>query len=196
MKKLGLIISGTGISFALLIFLYSSQRAKEPTNISPDLSAQTPTSSQIGSNKPKSNDSTLANKIILTTPGPTDDQTLSELKKSPALETYLPRVEDVRAELNQDPHNTPKALLAFSVALSDQMDLALRSLPASRYLLAELQICASQDKTPSSAAAICIKNAYELSAKYEELTPDADALKSKAPPEAQQIFKNMKSMGL
>lgn len=112
------------------------------------------------------------------------------------IEKIIPKTEDLRAEVQADPHETPKSLIRFSLDLSQKMDVALKSLEASRSLINELQTCASETSTPESAAAICIKNAYELSGKYGDLKPQADAVRSHAGLKAQKIYDQMKTMGL
>ncbi len=137
------------------------------------------------------------------TPKPTtslspEESPLETLKRMTPVEKLIPKIEDIREEIAQDPHQTPQSLLNFAVELSEKMDVALRSREASEFLLSELKDCTAGEKvkTAPSASAACIKNAYELSAKYDELRHEADLVNSQADPEAQKIYKNMQNLGL
>ncbi len=135
---------------------------------------------------------------LKSTPTKLKTSPLDQLKLTSPLEKLLPKLEDVRAEVEKDPHQTPSSLIRFAAEMSVKMDIALQSKEASQFLLNELLDCTSNEKskTTVSTSAACIKNAYELSSKYEDLSQDADRVKSRADPEAQRIYNSMKGLGL
>ncbi len=120
------------------------------------------------------------------------------LKSRPPIEKQIPKLQNVRDEVAKNPHRTPHSLMQFSADLSDKMVLALQSKEASQYMMKQLDACASGDAvaTASSASAVCIKSAYELSAKYPELVGDSDKIRDHADPKALKIYKGMKRLGL
>ncbi len=133
-----------------------------------------------------------------TKPQAIKDPSTKALESKPPIEKQIPKLEDVKKEVAADPHKTPRSLIQFSLDLGTKMDIALKSKEASEKMMQELGVCAKGErvKTPPSASAICIQNAYELSEKYSELKKDADSVKEQANSAAQKIFHDMKNLGI
>ena len=131
-------------------------------------------------------------------PSQESSSAFQDLKRRPPIEKQIPKLQDVRNEIAKNPHVTPHSLVQFSADLGDKMVLALQSKEASQFMMKQLDACASGEAvaTASSASAVCIKSAYELSAKYPELIGDSDKIRDHADPEALKIYRGMKRLGL
>jgi cytoskeletal protein RodZ len=78
---------------------------------------------------------------------------------------------DIRNEVAQNPEQTPKSLIAFSVNLGKQIDVALKSKSEATKLSQNLVQCAAGDGESKnhSVEALCLSGAKELSQKFPEL---------------------------
>ena len=194
--KYAVLVLGLGVNQ-----LIKSQQEKSPK---PFESKKIESSQENLENVPKTPDKEATQVAIPTqaisksTPTTMKASPLEQLKLSTPLERLLPRIEDVRSEAEKEPHQTPPSLIRFAAEMSEKMDIALQSKEAGQFLLNELLDCTSNEKTKTTAstAAACIKNAYELSSKYEDLSQDADRVKMRADPEAQRIYNSMKELGI
>lgn len=110
------------------------------------------------------------------------------------LREFTPPLGELRAEVGRDPHNTPTALLKFSVALGVKTEHALESEEAARDLYRELNECleGGVERNARSVQALCLRKAAELKDKHEALSGDYEVLRKKADPQAGELVDFLK----
>ncbi len=84
------------------------------------------------------------------------------------LKIKTPTKEDIRKQVQANPHITPMALVEFSVQISDKMELAMASAESAKVLFAELDACATNKVEATAIQAICIVNARRIHNKFPE----------------------------
>lgn len=126
------------------------------------------------------------------------DSSFETLKSSTPLKEEMPSLNEVRAEVQKDPHETPPQLLKFSEALESKMQIALKSEAAGRLMMSQLQDCAlaPPGTTSTSVSAMCLVGAKQIAAKYVSLNPEAEAMLAHADENTLRIYKGMHSLGI
>lgn len=86
-------------------------------------------------------------------------------------EIQAPSPEALKAEVEQDPHQTPLSLIRYSEELGQHMDLAAESDAYAEKFFRYLEGCAAMDERDSAlpVRAICLINARKLSETKPEL---------------------------
>ena len=107
------------------------------------------------------------------------------------LTKVMPDKKTLRDEVAENPEETPKALLAFSVDIAQRMEAASPSPAASLRLFGELEECVLEnDKThePARAAqALCLLNANRLGLRSNELKSRYKDLENRANPDVVKL---------
>jgi hypothetical protein len=111
----------------------------------------------------------------------------------PPLREIMPSKEQLRREVEADPHETPRALLDFSVSLFDREVLGLQSEDKARALLSELETCTlgPEQKGMHSLQAICLMTARRLKNTYPGLASHYDQLEHQADPQAVRLMSDV-----
>lgn len=109
------------------------------------------------------------------------------------LKDVTPNLAAIREEVAKNPHETPKALMAFSVSLSDRLQAALSSESESEKFFGELESCTQEQKTDGSRsiAALCIVNARRLADKHPSLKQRYTELEASADKKALALSKTV-----
>lgn len=116
------------------------------------------------------------------------------VKPQPSVATPVtklaPSLQALRQQVSSNPHDTPQALVEFSVALSEKMRLAFDSEPEAGRLMGEFEECALGPdlKGNSSVQALCILNARRLQLKYTSLASRYQEIQTRSDPRARELM--------
>jgi hypothetical protein len=88
------------------------------------------------------------------------------------LKEAIPTREILRAEVARDPHETPQALLSFSVDLQQRQVEAMKSEHAAQIIFKELEHCTADATSPSAVRALCLLDAKRLQTAYPSLASE------------------------
>ena len=118
---------------------------------------------------PSQKNMTLSGLSGVTENGPATEPKLNRAGLQP-IAKVLPKLEIVRAEVAENPHVTPRAVIDFSLSLGDRMK-AVHSEKDAALLLEELDTCATNPVHPTtqSIKSLCYISAERLAAKYPTL---------------------------
>ncbi|MEO5969077.1 MAG: hypothetical protein ABIQ95_04050, partial [Bdellovibrionia bacterium] len=97
-----------------------------------------------------------------------------------------PGLDQVRKEVQANPHLTPGSILEFASHLGSKMELALKSEEQGNLVFKELEDCTLNtiDYSPVSIRAVCLSNANVLGQRYSSLQLKYQALLGKADSES------------
>jgi hypothetical protein len=95
----------------------------------------------------------------------------------PSLVHLAPKVEQLRAQVMQNPHDTPKALLDFADQMGERFDQAEKGEAEARQLMNELSDCVKDEsQLPVQVKALCLANAKRFSERHTEFAQVYQAL--------------------
>lgn len=117
--------------------------------------------------------------------------TESEIKD---LRDKLPLKEDMKAEVREKPHQTPKSLVTFATALGLMSEKAFLNVTNADLFLDELDDCTSNDKIAESARALCLSKAEKTAQKFPTLKDKFNIIKERAPASIGVTVKRQKSL--
>ncbi len=98
-----------------------------------------------------------------------------------------PRTEQVRREIENDPHRTPPSLLRFAERMGEKMDIARVEAVFARDFMGELENCVQSSEGALSAKALCLRNAERLAGSHPQLNPILERMRSRAPEEVRDL---------
>lgn len=95
--------------------------------------------------------------------------------------------EQVRKEVQANPHGAPRSIIKFAETLGPMMEKALSNETDAKTLIAELQVCALNEAADVTIRALCVSHAEKLSAPHPQLKPQSDKIRSSVPSEILQM---------
>jgi hypothetical protein len=102
-----------------------------------------------------------------------------------------PSLAQVREEIQENPHVTPRSILAFASTLAPKIELALRSEEKATQVLEELEDCVLRMRgdSPVAIRAICLSNARFLGKRFPGLQPKIEALLEKSDSDSLRLLR-------
>jgi hypothetical protein len=99
----------------------------------------------------------------------------------PRLNQVIPTLEEIRNEVTEDPHNTPKSLIGFSIDIGERMR-SVKNESEATDLFREFEDCLfhKSNSSAQSIQALCLLNARRLSDQYKDLKNSYVALATRA----------------
>jgi len=106
-----------------------------------------------------------------------------------------PSMDTLRDEVEENPHGTPPALLAFAEKMAVQMEEAELSQDKAKIFFTELEDCVlnQKDKNAVSVQAICLMNAEDLSEVYPDLAGKYQGLRKGASMEVLRMLEGVEA---
>lgn len=160
----------TAIVFLVTIFFAHLARLKK--------SAQDEQRMQIVSNSPVIQREEVRS---IKTPKSTEVKNLISEDEIKDLRTKLPLKDDVKSEVREHPHQTPRTLITFAKALGMMSEKAFLNATNADLFMDELDDCTSNDKIAESARALCFNKAEKVAQKFPALQEKFKSLKERTP---------------
>lgn len=114
-----------------------------------------------------------------------------ELKR---MRESLPLTEEVREEVEENPHRTPPSLLKFAKALSPLMEKGLKDEHDAAILMNALRDCALTESSAQAARVLCVTNSERLAQNHQLLKAKADDLRARVDPEVKKILERQDAL--
>lgn len=99
-----------------------------------------------------------------------------------------PSVDQVRQEVAENPHHTPRSIIAYAAELGPKMERALESEEVALAFFEELKTCCLNSTLPVVIQAICLSNAQVLMEAHATLEGPFVSLKGQARAEAVKLI--------
>lgn len=181
MKRRIILVSGA-ILFITVGLFYFANRNSTRSILNTD-TANEPASGQedvaTRETMPKPISKSIARSISSITP--------NEIK---SLRATFPDKNEVKSEVGQDPHGTPKSLISFAESLGPLVEKALQNSDDATLLVDELYECTLSDTVAQSARALCLSKAEMLANIYPQLKEKTSKIRELAPSEVINLQKN------
>ena len=153
-KKWVLTLAGLALVLATVFIIKSKQEA-----VSPETESAAPNAQSNNDTVSAPNADTTA---PLTAPAPQ-----AETNSNVAPPVNFPKIEDVRKQVEADPHSTPMILIKLSQDMATNMEKSNEKKEYATSFFAHLEKCADDESLPS-VQSVCIVNAHTLSTQYPE----------------------------
>lgn len=111
--------------------------------------------------------------------------TKAEIK---AIRDSFPNKQQVKNELNTNPHSPSPSLMSFAKKLGPAMEKAFKNESDANALTRELRDCAINDSVADAARALCVQDVEKLSGYHPDLKTKAQELRSEVTPGVLKIL--------
>ena len=111
--------------------------------------------------------------------------TQSEIR---SLRDSFPKNDQLKAQIQSNPHSTPKALLTFAKQIGPLMEKALKNETDAKVLMSEFQACALDETVAVAGRALCVQDTEKLAELHPHMKNKASELRSSVSPEVKKIL--------
>jgi hypothetical protein len=105
-----------------------------------------------------------------------------------SLRDSFPENDQLKAQIQRNPHSTPKALLSFAKQLGPLMEKALKNETDAKVLMSEFQACALDETVAVAGRALCVQDTEKLAELHPHMKNKASELRSSVSPEVKKIL--------
>ncbi len=116
------------------------------------------------------------------TPLPNVNEVATPPPVAVSIRDMAPKLSDIRKQIEEDPHGTPKTLMDFSVAVGRRIRAVAVTDEGTEKVFAELEDCVLHplEEKALSLQSICLFNAHALAAQHSSLASRFGSLESRA----------------
>ena len=115
----------------------------------------------------------------------------SELK---TFRSSYPYQQEVRADVEKNPHKTPDSIIKFARTMGPLMEKAYTSGDDANVLINELHDCALDDSVAQTARALCVSNADKLAKTFPQMKDKATEIRANVSPEVRKLLESKNLM--
>lgn len=165
---------------ARVVLQYSAPIIQSPNSTQPPSSETLPS---LGS-------SLFPSRAPVSTPSPSHSQALTSGTPE-TIEAEAPSIEDIRREVEKNPHETPPSLAQFAERHADRIEKAKTDERAAALVIAELKDCATAppERTPVQVRTWCAINAFDLEARWKSLKASDHGFIDRLSPDVQTLLR-------
>jgi len=122
--------------------------------------------------------------------GPKGLITESEVKE---LRRSFPHTQDVKAEVAENPHQTPSSLIKFAETLGHLVEKGLKNPGDANLLINTLEDCVLDENVIVSSRALCLSRAEQLAIAYPQFKSNFSDMRKNAGAEVLELERRKKS---
>ncbi len=104
----------------------------------------------------------------------------------------FPEQIDVKTEVAENPHRTPKSLINFAEKMGPLVEKSLQNSDDATLLVDEFFNCALTESVAQTARALCLSNGEKLARIYPQLKEKIDKMRSNSPAEVIDLVNSQK----
>lgn len=105
-----------------------------------------------------------------------------------SLRNSYPDRQEVKADVEKDPHSTPDSIVKFAKTMGPLMDKAYLSGDDAKVLINELHDCAVDNSVAQTARALCVSNADKLGKAHPQIKEKAAEIRASVSPDVKKLL--------